>query len=279
MLQPVDAPARARAVRAPADLQGQRHDPDRARRWHPVAPEAPGPGTCGDTGRERGRSGRAARGRVGGAHLVHHLGIRDRIDRGPHAECPRLLDLGDRDARLARRGLHEGTQGGQLGEFGLPHANPVAVRPAGIRGDHQLGGVGATVGAHGLPPGPDWRARYRDPAGREHARHFSRKVDAERWLVTVESSKMRGDYTDPALVARSLAPSTVKAISLTTGQVFTQAVRDGIIARSPFDGVELPFVRHAFQRVCAAVFEDEARSGGQIFQRPTRSESAAPKGH
>jgi hypothetical protein len=28
-----------------------------------------------------------------------------------------------------------------------------------------------------------WRARYRDAAGKEHARHFGRKVDAQRWLA------------------------------------------------------------------------------------------------
>jgi hypothetical protein len=31
-------------------------------------------------------------------------------------------------------------------------------------------------------PDGTWRARYRDPSGREHARHFPRRVDAERWL-------------------------------------------------------------------------------------------------
>jgi hypothetical protein len=25
-----------------------------------------------------------------------------------------------------------------------------------------------------------WRARYRDPAGKEHARHFARRVEAPR---------------------------------------------------------------------------------------------------
>jgi integrase len=30
-------------------------------------------------------------------------------------------------------------------------------------------------------PGGQYRARYRDPAGKEHARHFARKVDAQRW--------------------------------------------------------------------------------------------------
>jgi hypothetical protein len=33
-----------------------------------------------------------------------------------------------------------------------------------------------------------WRARYRDAAGKEHARHFARKVDARRWLDEVNAS-------------------------------------------------------------------------------------------
>jgi hypothetical protein len=44
-----------------------------------------------------------------------------------------------------------------------------------------------------------WRARYRDAAGKEHARHFSRKVDAQRWLDEVTSAVVTGTYTDPAL--------------------------------------------------------------------------------
>ena len=31
-------------------------------------------------------------------------------------------------------------------------------------------------------PDGQWRARYRDAAGREHSKHFGRKVDAQRWL-------------------------------------------------------------------------------------------------
>jgi integrase len=43
-----------------------------------------------------------------------------------------------------------------------------------------------------------WRARYRDAAGKEHARHFDRKVDAQRWLDQVTAAVVRGDYVDPA---------------------------------------------------------------------------------
>jgi integrase len=44
-----------------------------------------------------------------------------------------------------------------------------------------------------------YRARYRDPAGHERSKSFSRKVDAERWLADIEHAKTRGAWTDPAL--------------------------------------------------------------------------------
>lgn len=47
-------------------------------------------------------------------------------------------------------------------------------------------------------PDGRWRARYRDPEGREHARHFTRKADAEHWLATVQADIARGGYLDPA---------------------------------------------------------------------------------
>src|SRR5215217_1212222 len=46
-------------------------------------------------------------------------------------------------------------------------------------------------------PDGKWRARYRDEAGREHARHFPRKVAAQRWLDEVTTAKVSGTYVDP----------------------------------------------------------------------------------
>ena len=43
-----------------------------------------------------------------------------------------------------------------------------------------------------------WRARYRDPQGRERSKSFQRKVDAQRFLTTVESAKLASAYVDPA---------------------------------------------------------------------------------
>lgn len=46
-------------------------------------------------------------------------------------------------------------------------------------------------------PNGRWRARYRDPEGKQHARHFPKKVEAERWLDGVRGDLVRGDYVDP----------------------------------------------------------------------------------
>jgi len=46
-------------------------------------------------------------------------------------------------------------------------------------------------------PNGQWRARYRDEGGKEHARHFARKVDAQRWLDKVTASLVGGNYVDP----------------------------------------------------------------------------------
>ena len=47
-------------------------------------------------------------------------------------------------------------------------------------------------------PNGTWRARYRDDADKEHARHFGRKVDAQAWLDGVTAAVQTGSYVDPA---------------------------------------------------------------------------------
>ena len=42
-----------------------------------------------------------------------------------------------------------------------------------------------------------WYARYRDPSGAQRTKTFARKVDAERYLTSVESAKLAGGYVDP----------------------------------------------------------------------------------
>ena len=42
-----------------------------------------------------------------------------------------------------------------------------------------------------------WRARYRDASGKEHAKHFERKVDGQRWLDEVTAAVVTGQYVNP----------------------------------------------------------------------------------
>jgi hypothetical protein len=42
-----------------------------------------------------------------------------------------------------------------------------------------------------------YRVRYRDPAGNQRSKVFSRKVDADRWLHENETNKGKGAWVDP----------------------------------------------------------------------------------
>lgn len=42
-----------------------------------------------------------------------------------------------------------------------------------------------------------YQVRYRDPAGKQRAKQFARKADAERFRAAVETDKARGSYVDP----------------------------------------------------------------------------------
>ena len=46
-------------------------------------------------------------------------------------------------------------------------------------------------------PDGKWRARYRDGDGHEHAKHFERKIDAQRWLDEVTTAIVSGQYVAP----------------------------------------------------------------------------------
>ena len=54
--------------------------------------------------------------------------------------------------------------------------------------------------AHGK--GLRWRARYVDDDGREHAKGFSTKAQATRWLSGVVSAQETGNYIDPQRAQR-----------------------------------------------------------------------------
>jgi integrase len=54
-------------------------------------------------------------------------------------------------------------------------------------------------------PNGRWRARYRDDAGVEHARHFTRRADAQRWLDAQTSALVRGEHVAPRTARTTVA--------------------------------------------------------------------------
>ncbi|MGH8907275.1 MAG: tyrosine-type recombinase/integrase [Egibacteraceae bacterium] len=77
-------------------------------------------------------------------------------------------------------------------------------------------------------PDGKWRARYRDPDGRERAKHFARKIDAQRWLTAIEADLLRGSYVDPdagKITLRRFAESWLAA------QTFDPSTREAVVSR------------------------------------------------
>jgi integrase len=98
-------------------------------------------------------------------------------------------------------------------------------------------------------PDGKWRARYRDTNHREHARHFSRKRDAEQWLASQEVAIARGEWVDPALskitVGEWLSDWLAVQVQLkpTTMVRYEVAVRCQILPR--FERVPLSRITHS----------------------------------
>lgn len=77
-------------------------------------------------------------------------------------------------------------------------------------------------------PNGKWRARHRDPYGRENARHFARKVDAQAWLDEVTASVVTGHYVDPRagrITIRDFGQQWLDA------QVFDVSTRQNVTSR------------------------------------------------
>src|SRR4051812_24587433 len=95
-----------------------------------------------------------------------------------------------------------------------------------------------------------WRARYRGPDHRERSKTFTRKVEAERWLATVEVSLSRGDWTDPARArvpvgewAREWLASKAPSLKATTREDYRSLVTSCVLPT--WERVPLAAVTHS----------------------------------
>lgn len=94
-------------------------------------------------------------------------------------------------------------------------------------------------------PEGNYRARYRDEAGKEHARHFTRKTDAQRWLDEVTASVVTGRYVDPkagrVTFSRFYADWSARQVWVPS----TRLASDRITGAVPFADVPLKSIRRS----------------------------------
>jgi integrase len=91
-------------------------------------------------------------------------------------------------------------------------------------------------------PDGKWRARYRDEAGKEHARHFDRKADAEDWLADQTVAKRTGALVEPKRGRITLAAffaewSTRQVWATGTARAMDLAMRDCTFADYPLERI------------------------------------------
>ena len=139
-----------------------------------------------------------------------------------------------------------------------------------------------------------WQARWRDPAGRQIAKNFTRRIEAERHLTLAEGRMLIGDYVDPRLskvefgewLPRSEAtrlnrrPSTrardesyYRSLILPTfGAMAIGAIQPLIvqewISELADNGYAPATIRKAYQLLCRAL--DTAVETGLIARSPCR---------
>lgn len=78
-------------------------------------------------------------------------------------------------------------------------------------------------------PNGKWRARYRDEGGKEHARHFARKADAQTWLDQQTASIVRGDWADPKAGRETLRAYATRWEALQVASEGTRRITDNAL--------------------------------------------------
>jgi len=90
-----------------------------------------------------------------------------------------------------------------------------------------------------------WRARYRDDTGREHAKHFKLKRDADRWLVEQQAKVHTGTHVDRRAGTVTLAEYFASWSERQVWEPTTARAMDLAVRTCTFVDVELAKVRRS----------------------------------
>jgi integrase len=88
-------------------------------------------------------------------------------------------------------------------------------------------------------PNGAWRARYRDDEGKEHSRHFDRKIDGQQWLDGITAGLVTGTYVSPAAGKVTLSAFYATWADRQVWETGTRRAMDHAVNSCAFEGVEL----------------------------------------
>lgn len=111
------------------------------------------------------------------------------------------------------------------------------------------------------------RARYRDEAGKEHARHFDTKREAQAWLDKVTASIVRGDYVDPAASKVTVKTYAVEWERIQVASEGTKRITDNALRLHilPTLGAhKIGAVRRSHVQALVKELEDKGLSAGSV---------------
>lgn len=112
-----------------------------------------------------------------------------------------------------------------------------------------------------------WRARYRDDARKEHARHFDRKRDAELWVAEAKASMRTGTYADPSAGRITFSRFYAEWASQRRWKS-TTAAASGLAARGvTFGDLPLRSIRPSHVEAWLKTLEDRGLGQGTIRTR------------
>jgi integrase len=126
-------------------------------------------------------------------------------------------------------------------------------------------------------PDGTWRPRCRDADGKEHARHFAKKADGQRWLDEVTASVVTGMYVDPKAGRVSLSAFYAAWAARQVWAPGTQLAMGLAVRSATFKDVELRLLRRSHveswvkQMTAAGLAPGTVHPRAERARRPARS--------
>jgi integrase len=113
-----------------------------------------------------------------------------------------------------------------------------------------------------------WRARYVDDAGREHTRHFDRKVEAQQWLDKQLAALLRGDHVAPSdakMTVREWCDKWLAGYGTRRASTVRQAEVHVKIIKAHFGSVPMSAIKPSDVRAWTVVLKKEGRADSYIY--------------